>query len=129
MQKTLFFLLGITLSNTLIISISILQDIYLDNWSGIYPIYRILQLPIFIATSSFIGLLIVLLNKFFKIRNIQINKFYIQFGSLLGFVGLGSVIRPWLGSNQISDLLIWFLVFIFAFIFYLVKSIKLANKV
>jgi hypothetical protein len=112
------FLSGIQGVLTTSIAVSLLdvaQGAFVGDWSGIHPVHRLLQLPVFVGISLMFGLLIIGIFWSLNLKSVKNDADYRKIGIVLGFAGFGNLLRPWIGANEYTECIVFLSIFILAF--------------
>ncbi len=115
-RKILFGLMGVFATSSMLTAIDFAQGMILQDWSGVHPIYRVYQFPLIFLVSIFLGLIVLVLFRLFRLKPISTASGFFRIGLVLGFINLGSVLRPWIGSNGYTEGIVIILVLIFSFV-------------
>ncbi len=109
MKNTLYYLVGILITTSLVRTVYIFQGIIMNYFSGVNPYHLFYHIPIITVFNSLIGMLILILLRILKVKRLTKSIEYFVFGLVLGLSDSGGVLLPWVHYQSI-DLLVFILV-------------------
>jgi hypothetical protein len=104
-------LAGILLANSVVSIFNTIQSIILNSSSGVPPIHRIFEFPIFVVVSFIWGVFLAAVCSIVKLRLVK-GDAYFRIGLILGSAGIGGIVHPWLPPNVYTDWIVVILVFV-----------------
>jgi hypothetical protein len=124
-KNILYGIIGMLTTNIVVSLLDFIQGLILDDWSGVHPKYRLLHVPIYFIISLVFGLLIVIIFGLLKRSYVASCKESFKIGMILGLIGFSDILRPWIGSNEYTESIVFLAVFCFgaaAYIRYMKNS-------
>ena len=111
MKNIFLIFIGVLLAASSVSGIHVIQGVFLDDWSGVHPYNRIYQIPLIVTVGFSLGIFILVILKIFRMKMISKQSDSFKLGIILGLVGVGSLINPWLGYEY-TDMIVILIVFV-----------------